>query len=95
MRFPLLHLPSGCGFLLPFHFGVVAALLDHGIKFEKASATSGGVMAALAILGGADLEVEAPHRDLFAIALKGFFAYCGVALINLHRENLGLILSTI
>ena len=43
--------------MLPFHFGVVAALRDHGVKFEQASATSGGVMAALAILDAANLEV--------------------------------------
>lgn len=48
---------SGCGFLLPFHFGAVAALRDHGVAFDQAVGTSGGVMAALAMLGGADLEV--------------------------------------
>ena len=46
------------GFLLPFHFGVVSAFKDHNIKFDQAVGTSGGVMAALAMLGGADLEVK-------------------------------------
>lgn len=48
---------SGCGFLLPFHFGVVLCLRDNGITFEVATGASGGVMAALAVLKAADLEV--------------------------------------
>jgi hypothetical protein len=43
--------------MLPYHFGVVAALRDFDIQFEKVTASSGGVMAALALLGGADLEL--------------------------------------
>ena len=48
---------SGCGFMLPYHFGAAACLLDHGITFEKVTASSGGVMAALALLRGADLHL--------------------------------------
>ena len=48
---------SGSGFMLPFQFGAVAALRAHDIKFTHASASSGGVMAALAILDAADLEL--------------------------------------
>ena len=43
--------------MLPYHFGVVAAFRKHKIKFTHATASSGGVMAALAMLGGADLEL--------------------------------------
>jgi len=43
--------------MLPYHFGTVAALRDFGVGFRKATASSGGVMAALALLGGADLDL--------------------------------------
>jgi len=43
--------------MLPYHFGTVAALRDYGVTFSKATASSGGVMAALALLGGADLHL--------------------------------------
>lgn len=43
--------------MLPFQFGCVAALKAHDVKFTHASASSGGVMAALAILDAADLEL--------------------------------------
>ena len=48
---------AGCGFMLPYHFGTVAALKDNGVTFSRATASSGGVMAALALLGGADLHL--------------------------------------
>ena len=43
--------------MLPYHFGAVAAFRDFGVTFSKATASSGGVMAALALLGGADLDL--------------------------------------
>jgi len=48
---------SGCGFMLPYHMGVVAALRHFNIKFETATGSSGGVMAALALLDGGDLDL--------------------------------------
>ena len=59
---------SGCGFMLPFHFGVAKALMDHDVKFRTATGTSGGVMAALAILGGADIDVGI--RQCFDLRLE-------------------------
>eukprot|EP00746_Dinoflagellata_sp_MGD_P034723 gnl/MRDRNA2_/MRDRNA2_18298_c0_seq1.p1 gnl/MRDRNA2_/MRDRNA2_18298_c0~~gnl/MRDRNA2_/MRDRNA2_18298_c0_seq1.p1 ORF type:complete len:394 (+),score=49.89 gnl/MRDRNA2_/MRDRNA2_18298_c0_seq1:82-1263(+) len=47
----------GCGFLLPFHFGVALCLRDNDITFSVATGQSGGVMAALVVLNAADLEV--------------------------------------
>eukprot|EP00565_Helicotheca_tamesis_P006761 CAMPEP_0185725000 /NCGR_PEP_ID=MMETSP1171-20130828/1339_1 /TAXON_ID=374046 /ORGANISM="Helicotheca tamensis, Strain CCMP826" /LENGTH=391 /DNA_ID=CAMNT_0028392989 /DNA_START=67 /DNA_END=1239 /DNA_ORIENTATION=+ len=48
---------SGCGFMLPYHLGVVSALRDYNIRFSKATATSGGCMAALAMIGGGDPDL--------------------------------------
>ena len=59
---------SGCGFMLPFHFGVAKAFMDADVKFETATASSGGVMAALAILGGADIDVGI--RQCFDLRLE-------------------------
>ena len=57
---------AGCGFMLPYHFGTVAALKDNGVTFSRATASSGGVMAALALLGGADLHLGI--RQCFSLA---------------------------
>jgi len=59
---------SGCGFMLPFHFGVVKALQDHNIRFDTATGSSAGVMAALALLGGADLDLGT--RQCFDLGLE-------------------------
>jgi len=48
---------SGCAFLLPFFMGVIKALRHFDIKFQTATGSSGGVMAALAVLGGGDLDL--------------------------------------
>jgi len=48
---------EGCGFLLPFHFGVALCLRDHNVTFDVATGVSGGAMAALAALQAADLHV--------------------------------------
>jgi len=48
---------SGCGFMLPYFMGIVTALRHFNIKFDTASGSSGGVMAALAILGASDLNL--------------------------------------
>jgi len=48
---------SGSGFLLPFFMGVATALRHFKIKFDTASGSSGGVMAALAVLGGGDMDL--------------------------------------
>ncbi len=44
---------SGAGFYLPFHFGAVRCLIDHGITFDAALGVSSGGQACLAVLGGA------------------------------------------
>eukprot|EP00614_Pseudopedinella_elastica_P011121 CAMPEP_0172599302 /NCGR_PEP_ID=MMETSP1068-20121228/19365_1 /TAXON_ID=35684 /ORGANISM="Pseudopedinella elastica, Strain CCMP716" /LENGTH=450 /DNA_ID=CAMNT_0013399511 /DNA_START=80 /DNA_END=1432 /DNA_ORIENTATION=+ len=76
---------SGCGFLLPFHFGVVAALRDHGVKFEQASATSGGVMAALAILDAANLELGI--RQCFDLrAEPAAMPWCPQSFFDMYRR---------
>jgi hypothetical protein len=54
---PIIRNSYSTGFMLPYHFGTVAALRDFGVTFTKATASSGGVMAALALLGGADLHL--------------------------------------
>ena len=48
---------SGCGLLLPYHFGVVKCLKDNNIKFKKASGVSAGTFGAGAILGMAHLDL--------------------------------------
>ena len=44
-------------FVWQANHAVVAAMKAHGIKFARATASSGGVMAALAILDAANLEL--------------------------------------
>lgn len=72
---------SGSGFMLPFQFGVVAALRAHNVRFVSATASSGGVMAALAVLNAADLDLGV--RQCFDLraesatipsSVKAFFA---------------------
>ena len=65
---PLLRVRLLACFLLPFHFGVAKAFMDADVKFETATASSGGVMAALAILGGADIDVGI--RQCFDLRLE-------------------------
>lgn len=43
--------------MLPYFMGVVTALRHFNIKFETATGSSGGVMAALALLDGGDIEL--------------------------------------
>jgi len=48
---------SGCGLLLPYHFGVVKCLLDNNIKFKRASGVSAGTFGAGAVMGMAHLDL--------------------------------------
>ena len=48
---------SGCGLLLPYHFGVVKCLNDNNITFQKASGVSAGTFGAGAILNLAHLDL--------------------------------------
>jgi hypothetical protein len=59
---------SGCGFMLPYHFGVAKALKEAKVKVKTATASSGGVMAALAMLGGADIDIGI--RQCFDLRLE-------------------------
>ena len=48
---------SGSGFLAPFHFGAIKCLQDNNITFKEVAGLSGGSMAALVFLNGANLEL--------------------------------------
>ena len=74
---------SGSGFMLPFQFGAVAAMRAHNVQFARASASSGGVMAALATLNAADLDLGVrqcfdlrSERATTPSSVRSFFAVC-------------------
>jgi hypothetical protein len=69
---------SGAAFFLPFHFGTVKCLLDNNISFETAYGVSSGAQAALAMLGGSDIDLGLRQCDDLGDQLK-FFTYTYMA----------------
>jgi hypothetical protein len=69
---------GGCGFLLPFHFGVVLALMDNDIDAQHTVGISGGAMAALAMLRGCDLYVGIRQATIDMIWECCGFLCCGM-----------------
>jgi len=62
---------SGAGYYLPFHLGVVKCFKDFKIGFEKTYGISSGSLAALCMLGGADLDLTI--RQIFDLSKNVVF----------------------
>jgi predicted acylesterase/phospholipase RssA len=69
---------SGCGWLTPFHIGVVQAFKDHGLFDErtKVAGSSGGSLAGLIACSGLDQAEVRKYHLAFAshfISSRGIF----------------------
>ena len=69
---------SGCGWLTPFHIGVVQAFKDHGLFYErtKVAGSSGGSLAGLIACSGLDQAEVRKYHLAFAshfISSRGIF----------------------
>lgn len=90
---------SSAAYCLPFHLGVVKCFREKNIHFEKCYGVSSGALAALAMLGGADLDLII--RQIFDLSEQNlFFSYyysfkLMLCYFDKSRENNHLDLSKI